>query len=179
MGAFTDTAATAASDRTSGHDHDWDWFIGQWRVRHRVLKARLSGCDEWEEFDGATTFWPLLGGLGNVDDNLLEAPGGTYRAVTLRAFDDKEMAWRIWWLDGRDPSQIGPPVKGRFTDGVGTFEGDDYLHGKPIRVRFIWSQITPTSAVWEQAFSPDAGATWELNWIMQFTRTVQESFPVA
>ncbi len=64
----------------------------------------------------------------------------------------------------------GPPVKGKFADGVGTFCADDTLRGKPIRVRFTWSKITPTSARWEQAFSPDGGMTWEVNWAMEFRR---------
>ncbi len=33
-----------------------------------------------------------------------------------------------------------------------------------------WSDITPTLARWEQAFSPDGGKSWETNWIMEFTR---------
>jgi hypothetical protein len=40
----------------------------------------------------------------------------------------------------------------------------------PVRVRYRWSHITPTSARWEQAFSPDAGKTWETNWMMEFRR---------
>ena len=43
-------------------------------------------------------------------------------------------------------------------------------NGADIAVRFIWSDITPRSARWEQAFSPDDGNTWETNWIMEFTR---------
>jgi ABC-type branched-subunit amino acid transport system ATPase component len=49
--------------------------------------------------------------------------------------------------------------------GTITFEG------RPIKVRFRWSEITPASARWEQAFSPDGGTTWETNWIMCFERT--------
>ena len=41
---------------------------------------------------------------------------------------------------------------------------------KPIRVRFTWSKMTPASAHWEQAFSPDGGKTWETNWIMDMQR---------
>jgi hypothetical protein len=34
-----------------------------------------------------------------------------------------------------------------------------------------WSQITPKSARWEQAFSYEAGKTWDTNWVMEFRRT--------
>ena len=51
--------------------------------------------------------------------------------------------------------------------------GDDEDAGRPIRIRFIWSKITSSSAQWEQAFSLDGGQTWETNWIMEMTRTGQ------
>ena len=113
----------------------------------------------------------LMDGWANVDDNVLKLPGDEYRAVALRAYDPKTGQWAIWWLDGRNPfGELDPPVKGHFENGVGTFYADDTLRGKPIRMRFVWSQITPTSAHWEQAFSPDGGKTWETNWTMEFRR---------
>ena len=113
---------------------------------------------------------PLLGGTGNVDDNIIELPGGTYRGSALRLFDPAAGLWSIWWADDRRPG-LQPPVHGRFDHGVGTFLGDDTLRGSPIRVRYIWSDIAADAATWTQAFSPDDGAAWETNWIMRFTRT--------
>jgi hypothetical protein len=96
-------------------------------------------------------------------------PDGAYNGVTLRAYDPKTDQWSIWWLDGRNPhGDLEPPMKGRFVDGVASFYADDTLRGKPIKVRFIWSNITPTTAHWEQAFSPDGGQTWETNWFSDF-----------
>ena len=161
---MTDTATLAA------HVHDWDWLAGKWIVKHRRLKARLAGNDDWEEFNGTTTVWPTLGGFGNVDDNVVEIPSGTYRAVSIRAFDPATRRWAIWWLDARYPTTIEAPVYGGFADGIGTFTGDDTLNGKPIKARFQWLDITPNSARWEQAFSPDGGASWETNWVMRFVR---------
>jgi hypothetical protein len=57
-----------------------------------------------------------------------------------------------------------------FHNGVGTFYANDTFNGKPIRIRFIWSEITPKSRHWEQAFSPDGGKTWETNWVQDLTR---------
>lgn len=171
LGALSASAASAAATPTlTGHEHDWDWLVGRWNVKHSRLKGRLVGSTNWEEFNGTSTLWLTLGGLGTVDDNLLELPGGTYRAVGVRAFDPKTKRWAIWWLDARYPDRIEAPVYGAFKDGVGTFTGDDTLDGKPIKVRFQWTEMKANSAHWEQAFSPDGGATWEVNWRMQFTR---------
>ena len=59
---------------------------------------------------------------------------------------------------------------GGFAHGVGTFLADNSHDGKPIKVRFLWSRITPHSCRWEQAFSPDGGTNWETNWTMDFAR---------
>jgi hypothetical protein len=151
---------------------DFDFFFGSWSVEHRRLKEWLAGSTEWIEFTGSCTTIPTLGGQGNMDDNVLDKPGGAYRAVTLRAFDPATEMWAIWWLDGRTPhGPLDPPMKGRFENGIGTFFADDVVDGRPIKVRFVWSEITATGARWQQAFSSDGGATWETNWVMRFTRT--------
>jgi hypothetical protein len=151
-------------------EHDFDFLIGSWRVRHRRLKTRLAHSNEWETFAGTCRAWRVLDGQGNVDDNVLEAPAGTYHAVSLRSFDPTTRSWSIWWLDSRHPHELDPPVVGEFRNGVGTFLANDSLNGRPIVVRYIWSDITPNSAKWQQAFSDDAGKTWETNWIMEFHR---------
>lgn len=150
---------------------DFDFLVGEWRVHHRRLKGRLADSHDWVEFDGICTMRLLMGGAANVEDHLLNAPGGAYRAVGLRSYDARSGQWAIWWLDGRSP--LGPldePVKGRFEKGVGAFFSNEVFQGKPIRVRYLWSHITPNSARWEQAFSPDEGKTWETNWTMEFQR---------
>ena len=163
--------AQASSSAVSPSDgrHDFDFFHGRWKVSHRRLRNRLVGDTVWEEFAGTCDTQPIIGGLGNLDDNLLELPAGTYRAATLRLFNAGTGLWSIWWVDARDP-RLEPPVHGGFESGVGTFYGDDNLAGRPIRVRFSWSQITPHSARWDQAFSADGGKSFEPNWTMRFAR---------
>jgi hypothetical protein len=150
--------------------HDFDFLPGEWRIHHRRLKERLAGSDEWEEFEGTSTARAILDGAGNIDDNVIEIPSGTYRAISLRTFDPDTRAWSIWWLDGRYPGRLDPPVVGGFLNGIGMFLGDDTFNGRPIEVRFLWSNITANTARWEQAFSTDGGETWEVNWVMESTR---------
>tara|TARA_R110002020_G_scaffold53433_4_gene149590 strand:+ start:838 stop:1314 length:477 start_codon:yes stop_codon:yes gene_type:complete len=150
--------------------HDFDFVFGDWTVRHRRLTARLAGSDAWEEFDGTSSTRPVLGGNGNVEDNFIALPAGPYRALALRSYDRAADLWAIWWLDHRDPHQLDVPVKGRFVNGVGTFYAEDSFEGRPIRIRFTWESLGPDSNRWDQAFSDDGGATWEINWIMQFHR---------
>ncbi|TIM60522.1 MAG: DUF1579 domain-containing protein, partial [Mesorhizobium sp.] len=89
--------------------------------------------------------------LGNVDDNVIELPGGAYRAATLRTFDPATRQWSIWWIDGRNPATIDIPMRGAFQAGVGAFLCEDVFDGRDIRVRFLWSRITEKWARWEQA----------------------------
>jgi hypothetical protein len=149
--------------------NDFDFLTGSWRVHHRRLKERLADNDDWIEFEGRCVMQKILGGAGNMDENFLDFPAGAYRAMTLRTYDAAKKQWSIWWIDGRNPSHLDPPLVGGFKDGVGTFYADDTFKGKPIRVRFLWTNLN-TKPHWEQAFSDDGGKSWETNWIMEFVR---------
>ena len=158
---------------------DFDFVVGSWNVSHRKLKERLANCIDWVEFSGTSDTSKVLGGYGNVEDNVLELPEGTYRAVALRSFNPIKKAWAIWWLDGRAPWSIDTPVIGAFSKGVGLFYADEVFNGMPVSIRFTWTKVTKDVLRWEQAFSSDAGNTWETNWTMSFSRrppaaTVQE-----
>jgi hypothetical protein len=164
--------APAAAPRVRDGRHDFDLRFGDWRVHHKKLKERLAGSHEWIEFDGTLSMRPLMDGLVNVSDNVFNMPDGAYRGVSLRAYDPKTGVWATWWIDSRNPlGEIDPPLKGRFEGNTGTFFGDDTSNGRPVRVRIIWSNVTSTSARWEQAFSADGGKTWETNWISDFRRS--------
>jgi hypothetical protein len=145
---------------------DFDFLTGSWNVHNRRLTKRLVGSDEWIEFTAPAVCWPLFDGMANVDE--ITFPDGT-RGLTLRLFDQEREEWSLYWASSGNGT-LFPPVVGRFKDGRGVFYGDDTEGGTPVRVRFIWSDITPNSVRWEQAFSVDGGATWEVNWTMHFTR---------
>lgn len=161
-------ASELSSDRPDGAA-DFDFLIGHWDVTHRRLRQRLVGDTDWETFGGTCDLAPILGGLGNLDQNVLNFPSGRYQACSLRLFDETKQQWGIWWIDAR-MSGIGEPVFGSFAGGIGTFFGTDTHNGQAVDVRFLWSRIMPHSCRWEQAFSVDGGTSWETNWFMDFAR---------
>lgn len=146
---------------------DFDFLIGTWKVANRRLKQRLVGCTEWEEFTADSVVWSLLGGSANIDQ--FTFPDGT-SALTLRLYEPDRKQWSLNWATSTE-GRLFPPVVGAFADGKGLFFGDDVHDGTPVRVRYIWSEITANSARWEQAFSTDQEQTWETNWIMDLERS--------
>lgn len=165
-----DITPTVTPNGTRSASRDFDFLIGRWTVQHRRLLRRLAGCTEWQSFAGTCEAVSILGGDGNVDDNLIALPEGSYRAATLRSFDRSKQQWSIWWLDTRHAGALDTPMRGAFVEGQGLFLADDHFEGRPIRVRFLWTRVNTPQPRWEQAFSADGGITWEDNWTMDFTR---------
>jgi len=147
--------------------NDFDFLFGSWAVANRRLATLFAGSDDWETFPSTATCQPIFGGAGNTEEIVF--PTLDSYGLSLRLFDPDRQQWSIYWASSRT-GQLYPPVVGTFTNGRGDFYGDDTHEGKPIRAHFIWSDITPTSARWEQEFSADGGQTWESNWVMEFTR---------
>jgi len=164
-GALPLTAAFGRQTEAQG----FDFLTGHWNVRHRKLRNRLAGSRDWFEFDGTLEVESILGGLGNFDRNELADPTGAYEAHSLRLYNPGTNRWSIWWFDGRAPA-LDPPVVGQFEGKVGRFYVDESFNGRPIKVRTTYEPLTPLTAEWTQAFSADEGRTWEINWIMKFTR---------
>jgi hypothetical protein len=160
---MTDTAHAVGTAR------DFDFWMGSWNVRNRLLRARLQGSDEWDEFASTVVARPILDGLGN-EDEFRTSWGGGFVAMSFRFFDPASRRWSIYWADARRPGLLDPPVIGGFAGDTGIFEGPDTFEGRPIVVRFVWSRVTTPTPRWEQSFSEDGGETWELNWTMDFTR---------
>ena len=150
---------------------DFDFIIEDWQVRHRRLNSRLTGCTDWTAFEGTSSTRKILGGFGNVEDNLLHFPEAEVRAAAFRSFDPGARTWAIWWLDGRAPHTLDVPVVGGFVGPLGRFFAADMLDGKPIKARFTWNAKPGGNPNWEQAFSGDGGSTWEINWFMEFLRS--------
>ncbi|KUL44210.1 MULTISPECIES: hypothetical protein [Streptomyces violaceusniger group] len=147
------------------------FFTGTYDVVNRRRKDFLDpteGADRWEEFPGLTRASAHFDGRANFDE--IEFPTKGFAGLTLRLYDPAADAWSLYWASKRTGT-LFPPVTGRFEpDGTGVFHGDDEHLGRGVKVRFVWSEVTETTAHWEQAFSVDEGRTWITNWHMHMTR---------
>jgi len=50
-------------------------------------------------------------------------------------------------------SPLRADVSAGFAGSRGEIYGDDVAHGKPVKVRYIWNELDPDRARWEQALS--------------------------
>ncbi|MFD4604027.1 hypothetical protein ACFWPQ_39145 [Streptomyces sp. NPDC058464] len=147
--------------------NDFDFLHGDWAVRNRRRTDFLDPDSTWVEFPAVSRCRPLFDGAANIDE--IDMPYLDAKGVTLRLFDPEAGQWSLNWAASRS-GKLFPPVVGRFDGDRGEFYGDDTHDDEDVRVRFVWSGVSPTGAHWEQAFSVDGGETWVTNWTMDFSR---------
>ena len=165
------TATAAIPVDTHDGTHDFDFLHGAWRIRNRKLRAPLAGSSDWYEFEGRAVERPLWDGQGNLEEYEATLPDGVHlRGLALRLYNPVAKQWTINWSSSTTGT-LDPPMTGVFSDGVGSFYSHEDYKGRPIVVRFLWTSSGRDAARWEQAFSADDGASWETNWVMDFTRT--------
>ncbi|MBP6013683.1 MAG: hypothetical protein KBA31_15760 [Alphaproteobacteria bacterium] len=164
-GAAPGATAGAPAKPTPGRPGDFNFLAGEWRIKHRRLPP---GAKEWDVFEGEATCWTILDGVGSVEE--LRIPSRNFSGMGLRLLDVTNRVWSDFWVNGKSGVLTTPGQTGSFENGAGIFLADDVDGDKPIKVKGVWDQITPTSCRWSQAISRDGGKTWEENWVMQWTR---------
>ena len=141
---------------------DFNYLIGNWKLKNRKLKSRLTNTTEWIDFESKVEMYQILGGNGNIDKYTDTASGKPYEGIALRLFNSKTKLWSIYWADNNSGT-LDPPVVGSFENKIGHFFCKDTFNGKKIIVVFRWDVRNPNLPVWSQAFSADNGKTWEWN----------------
>jgi hypothetical protein len=149
--------------------HDFDFYIGKWKIHNRKLKERLNNNNEWTEFEAHGEMHTILNGIGNTDNFIATIDGKPFEGMTLRLFNPKTRLWSIYWADS-NTGVLDPPVVGSFENNIGVFYTKDIFKEKPVIVKFVWDKTDLNKPVWSQAFSEDNGKTWEWNWYMYQSR---------
>jgi hypothetical protein len=159
-----DTVA-ALPPTPAGTPRDFDFEHGRWHTSLRRLVKPLSGSQEWAEYTGTTTVHPLMGGQANIVDLDVKGPHGRIEGVSLRLFDTQRKLWTLNFSNAAGGT-LELPMSGGFGGGRhGVFYSHETFRGRPILVRFVIDVVDADTARFEQAFSADAGASWEVNWV--------------
>jgi hypothetical protein len=153
-----------------GGEHDFDWEIGTWKTHLRRLRRPLTGSTAWVEYEGTTVVRRVWDGRANLVELDVTGPAGRIEGLSLRLYNPGARQWSLNFSNVGGGT-LSPPTYGEFKNGRGEFFGVDTLDGgRAILVRFVISQLDPSSWRFEQAFSGDGGQTWEVNWIATDTR---------
>lgn len=169
--AFALPATAVAQVAPRDGQHDFDWELGTWTTKVRVLRNPLSGkAPDWAEYSGTSVVKPLSAGKWNFVELSVSGPSGKIEGGSLRLYSPQSGQWSLNFASSRN-GLLTPPVFGRFdAGGHGAFVGSDMLDGRAIIVRFEIKRISESEARFEQAYSADGGKTWETNWIATDTR---------
>jgi hypothetical protein len=167
-GAKHDTALVVPPT-PAGTPHDFDFEHGRWRTSLRRLVQPLGGSQEWAEYTGTSIVHAFLGGRANLVELDVSGPRGRIEGVSLRLFDTQLRRWTLNFSNAA-AGTLELPMTGGFDGKRGIFHAADTFKGRPVLVRFVIDVVDADTCRFEQAFSADGGATWEINWIAVDTR---------
>jgi len=151
--------------------HDFDFEVGTWKTHLRRLVHPLSGSSTWVEYEGTTVVRKVWNGRANLVELVADGPAGHLEALSLRLYNPDSHQWSLNFANSATGT-LSQPTIGEFKNGRGEFFDQETLNGRAILVRFVITDVTPTSCRFEQSFSDDGGKTWELNWVAVDTRVI-------
>lgn len=172
QGAPSSSSVQPAPAERDG-EHDFDFEIGAWRTHVSRLQHPLTGSNTWVEYDGTSVVRPVWNGHANLVELAVSGAAGHIEGLSLQLYNPQSHQWSLNYASVGD-GHLSPPTIGEFKNGHGEFFDQETFNGRAILVRFVISEITSTSAHFEQAFSVDGGKTWEVNWIATDTRMKDE-----
>lgn len=150
--------------------HDFDFNFGTWKTHVSRLVHPLTGSTTWAEYDGVSVIRKVWNGRASLFELEVEGPAGHIEGVGLRMYNPQSHQWNLNWTNS-SVGVLDGAMFGEFKDGRGDFYDQETFNGRNILVRNGFSNITPNSSPFEQAFSTDGGKTWETNWIMNLSRS--------
>jgi hypothetical protein len=158
----------------SDGQHDFDFNIGTWTTHVSRLLQPLTGSTSWAEYKGTSVVRKVWNGRASLFELEVAGPGGRIEGMGLRLYNPQSHQWNLNWTTSHNGTLTQPAI-GEFKNGRGEFLDHESFNDRAIFARNSFSDVTPNSSRFEQAFSSDGGKTWETNWVMTFTRAKDEA----
>ena len=143
----------------------FDFWVGEWDVNLRIRQPDFSWKDA---MTSKAHIYRILDGKA-----ILELWNSQQiKGYSLRYYDNTEGKWMLY-LNWPGPNRSGTSsLSGAFRHGRGEFFSTSIQpDSTEIISRYTFSDVTPNSLRWDDAFSRDGGNTWSNNWIMEWNRT--------
>lgn len=144
----------------SGPEHrQMDFWLGRWAVRWAASPGQPAGSGTntlTREFDGCVVRESFQGGGG---------PGALV-GMSVSSYQRARQQWRQTWVDNQ----------GGYIELAGGKEGEHFVLMTPLaadqrtRFRMRFEDIQADSLTWRWQRSQDAGATWQDQWVILYTR---------
>jgi len=165
------SASPSASEAGTERDgqHDFDFEIGTWKSHISRRLHPLTGSTTWVEMEASVVIRKVWNGRANFMELVADSPAGHLEELNLRLYNPQSHQWSFNFAS-RSDGTMNRPMIGEFKDGRGEFIDQEIFRGKTILVRHVFTDITPDSHHFEQAFSDDGGKTWEPNFVATLTR---------
>jgi hypothetical protein len=168
QGLAQQAAAQASLPERDGQ-HDFDFHVGKWKSDISRLQHALAGSTTWVKCEGTLNARKVWDGRAQIEELEADCPSGHMEDLLLFLYNPQTHQWSLNSAAVND-GVIGRPMFGAFNNGRGEFYDQEPFKDRMILVRQVWSDITPSSHHFEQAFSDDGGKTWEPNFRATLTR---------
>lgn len=165
------SSSPITSDAITERDgqHDFDFEIGTWKSQISRRLHPLTGSTTWVEMVASVVIRKVWNGRANLMELEADTSTGHLEELNLRLYNPQSHRWSFNFATSKDGT-IEPPMIGEFKNGRGEFIDQEPYNGKTILVRHVFTDITPDSHHFEQAFSGDGGKTWEPNFVATLAR---------
>lgn len=153
--------------------HGFDFNFGSWHTHIKLLAHPFTGPQRWLTYDGTVNVRPVWNGAAGVEE--IEASGPSrLEVLNVRMYDPRSGQWSLNGADSADGT-LEAPMYGTFSNGRGTFYGQDAVDGRTVLIRQTFFDITRSSYDFQEALSDDGGTTWKPDFVAHLTRIAERA----
>src|SRR5688572_8231363 len=136
----------------------FDFWLGDWNLTWVDAEGQVNR--------GTNRIVKILDGKV-IQENFSDEKG-SFKGMSLSVFNPTSKTWHQAWTDNQ----------GGYFDFVGQVEGDRRIfktqlrerNGEKIIQRMVFYNINANSLIWDWELSRDGGASWQLQWRINYSK---------